>query len=80
MTRFYFHCRDGDRWIRDHDGVELAAIADAGMEGRRALAEMAADAASDDWGHPLTIVITTAGDVPLMQISLTFAQNGFCID
>jgi hypothetical protein len=38
MPRYYFHVRRGQITVLDHDGIELADTATAGVEGaRRAL-------------------------------------------
>ncbi|WP_445504589.1 DUF6894 family protein [Microvirga sp. G4-2] len=76
MPRYFFDSYDGDRFIPDHEGLELRDIAAAEREARKALPDMAKDALPD--GDPQTFIISVrneAGQVVLRAALSLVVEN-----
>ena len=60
MPRFYFDSRDGERLVRDEDGLDLPDLAAAREEASRALGEIIKDILPD--GDERVIAIAARGE------------------
>ncbi|WP_457090498.1 DUF6894 family protein [Microvirga sp. P5_D2] len=75
-SRYYFNLTDGDRIIRDQDGLELADIDTAIIYANKAIEELRAEASvfSDEWQGWRMEIHNCFGDVvsviPLVDFSL----------
>jgi hypothetical protein len=72
MPRFYFDVRDGDRFIRDEDGLDYSNIEAARDAATVALAEMAKDALPRAERHHIAIEVRDGAKQPLLIAGLTF--------
>ena len=71
MPRYFFDSRDGDRVIRDDEGIELDGIETALDEATRALRDLAKDAIPKATRRELAIEVRD-GSRPLIRGSLWF--------
>jgi hypothetical protein len=72
MPRYYFDVRDGDRFIRDEDGLDYPNIEAARDAATVALAEMAKDALPRAERHHIAIEVRDEAKQPLLIAGLTF--------
>ena len=73
MPRFYFEVHEGTSTIDDDEGVELATVADAQIEGAVALARMLADAIRKPVDRTMFILIRDEARSPLCRVTLSLA-------
>lgn len=75
-SRYYFNLTDGDRIIRDQDGLTLADINTAITYASKAIEELRAEAlvSSDEWQGWRMEILNCSGEVvsviPLVDLSL----------
>lgn len=72
MPRFYFDVRDGDRFFRDDEGLELSTFERARAEATRALAEIAKEALPGAVQRELAIEVRDGSPGPVLRTSLWF--------
>ena len=70
MPRFFFDCRDGDRLIRDDEGLVIDTVEEARHEAARALGEMARDALPDDGDREMSIDVRDEKHASLFRVAL----------
>lgn len=76
MPRYFFDTYDGNRFIPDHEGLELRDLTAAERETRKALPDMARDALPD--GDQQTFVVNVrneAGHVVLRAALSLVVEN-----
>jgi hypothetical protein len=76
MPRYFFDTYDGDRFIPDHEGLELRDLTAAEREAKKALPDMARDALPD--GDERTLIISVrneAGQVVLRAALSLVVEN-----
>jgi hypothetical protein len=67
VPRYYFHVRRGQVTMLDHEGTDLATVADAGREASRRRQEIRTQDGSTNWG---SVIVSdenrrTVWEVPL---------------
>jgi hypothetical protein len=72
MPRFYFDVRDGDKFIRDDDGLEYPDTETARDEAALALAEMAKDVLPGAAIREIAIEVRDEAKEPLLRAVLRF--------
>ena len=72
MPRFYLDYRDGDYFLADEDGIELASSEDARAEATSILAEMARDILCGTKRRELVIEVSDENRKPLFRTALAF--------
>jgi hypothetical protein len=66
MPRFYFYTNDGDRFVPDEEGCDLAGIEEAKAEAIKALPDMARDGLPHgDYREFVVDVLDEGGDTVL---------------
>jgi hypothetical protein len=70
VTRYFFDSRDGDRFVRDEDGMELDGIAAARDEATLALRDLARDALPKATRRELSIEVRDESDRQVIKASL----------
>ena len=71
MPRFFFDTRDGDRFIRDDEGIELDGIEAARDQATRGLRDLAKDAIPKATRRELAVEVRD-GSRQLIRASLSF--------
>jgi hypothetical protein len=72
MPRYFFDTRDGDRFVRDDDGLELDGIEQARDEATRGLTDLAGDALPKAVRRELAIEVRDEADRQRLRASLWF--------
>jgi hypothetical protein len=72
MSRYYFDVRDGDRFIRDDEGLEFVGIEQAREQAALALADMAKDIMPNGLAREMAIEVRDEAKEPLLQTILRF--------
>jgi hypothetical protein len=75
MPRYYFNLRDGDEFIPDDEGIELAAIQCARDEALRGLADCVRDAICSVSGGELAIEVVDSRRNILFVAKLAFVTE-----
>ncbi len=70
MPRFYFHTRDGDHYVPDEDGLELADLLAARRQAIDALQDMARDGLQVDDERRLAVEVRDHSGVHLLKATL----------
>jgi hypothetical protein len=77
MPQYYFDCRDGDTFSRDHHGAELRNIAEAQAAAAELLVDMAKDLPSriiEPSGSPMAVEVRDASG-PLFVLIFGFVRR-----
>ena len=72
MPRFYLDYRDGDYFLADEDGIELASSEDARAEATSILAQMARDILHGTKRRELVVEVSDENRKPLFRTALSF--------
>jgi len=72
MPLFYFDVRDGQKLMRDDDGLDFPNIEAARDEATRALGELAKDVLPGRAVREMAIEVRDEGKVPLLRTVLRF--------
>lgn len=72
MPRYFFDAHDGDKFIRDEDGLEFDGIAQARDEATNGLADLARDAIPGALRRELAVDVRDEADRQLIRASLWF--------
>jgi hypothetical protein len=72
MRRYFFDSRDGDRYVRDDEGLELDGIEAARDEATLALRDLAKDSIPKSTRRELAIEVRDEADRRLIRASLWF--------
>ncbi len=72
MPRYFFDSRDGDQYVRDEDGLELAGMQGARDEATAALRDIAKDAIPHSERRELAIEVRDEADRPIIRATLCF--------
>ena len=80
MPHFYFDVWDGDRLVRDDDGLELASLEAAEREARRGAADMGRDSLLKDCPEISVQVRDQHGErVLTVTVSITVRREAFVL-
>jgi hypothetical protein len=72
VPRYYFDCRDGDRFIEDDVGLDFDSIEQARDEATAALAGIAKDVLPGSLRRELSIEVRDEAKEPLLRTCLVF--------
>ena len=72
MPRYFFDTRDGDKFIRDDEGIVFDTIQEARDEATGGVADMAKDALPGRVRREIAVEVRDAADVRLLRASLWF--------
>lgn len=73
--RYFFDTRDGERLLRDDEGMELDGIEAAEDEAKRGLADFARDAVPHARQSELAVEVRDEGGVTVLRAVLKFETN-----
>jgi hypothetical protein len=71
MPLFFFDYHDGDRVLRDIDGIELETLQEARVEASAALGDLARDMCRGSLSRTLAINVLGSERLPLFRLALT---------
>ncbi|NBJ10648.1 DUF6894 family protein [Microvirga arsenatis] len=71
MPRYFFDTDDGELFVADQQGIELASLEAAKLEAQKALAEMARDALPDGDQRTFAAVVKDETGRVLLRMGLT---------
>src|SRR5262245_24385690 len=75
MPRYYFHAKQGQVTVLDHEGVELASNEEAAKEAARRGKDIAAGQVLND-GSPRCVIVADEHERPLFAVPLEDAIKG----
>lgn len=72
MPLFYFDIRDGDKFIRDEEGIEMPGLEAARDSAARTLADMARDVLPGPTLREMAVEVRDEAKEPLLRAALRF--------
>jgi hypothetical protein len=72
MPRFYFDVREGEKFVRDNDGVEFPGVKEARDDASHTLGEMIKDAMPDGERLDMGVEVRGQDKQPLFKVQITF--------